>query len=110
MPRCPSVSLEQARKAQDDGGGEDPAHDDEDHTPHLSGTVRDPGIALVEAHDRKQEVEGVEERLEGWLDVRLVGGGQVAPVDRAEEPWCRGSGSRPASGSPMMAPTPPGLR
>ena len=27
------VSLEEARETQDDGGGEDPAHDDEDHTP-----------------------------------------------------------------------------
>ena len=86
VPRCPSVSLEQARQAQDDGGGEDPAHDDEDHAPHLCGPVRDPGIAYVETDDWKQEVEGVEERLEGWLDVRLVGGSQLAPVDRAEEP------------------------
>ena len=80
MPRLTSVSLEQARQAQDDCAGEDPAHDDEDHTPHLRGAVRDPGIAYVEADDRKQEVEGVEERLEGWLDVGLVGGGQLTPT------------------------------
>src|SRR6266702_4515588 len=86
VPRCTSISLEQARQAQDDGGGEDPAHDDEDHTPHLSGAVRDPGIAYMETDDRKQEVERIEKRLEGRLDVRLVGGGQLAPVHRAEEP------------------------
>ena len=53
VPRCPSVSLEEARQAQDDSGGEYPTHDDEDHTPHLRGAVRDPGIAYVETDDRK---------------------------------------------------------
>ena len=48
-----SVSLEEARETEDDGGGEDPAHDDEDHTPHLRGAVRDPGISHVETDDRK---------------------------------------------------------
>jgi len=74
------LTFNKARQAQDDGGGEDPAHDDEDHTPHLRGTVRDPGIAYVEADYREQEVEGIDNRLEGWLDVRLVGWGQLAPV------------------------------
>src|SRR5437773_1168111 len=85
MPRCPSVSLEQARKAQDDGGGEDPAHDDEDDTPHQRGSVCYPCIAYMETDDREQEVEGVEERLEGWLDIRLIGGGQVTPVDISKQ-------------------------
>lgn len=75
-----SISLEQARQAQDDGGGGDPAHDDEDHTPHLSGAVHDPGIAYVETDDREQEVEGVEERLEGWLNVGFVGRSQLTPT------------------------------
>lgn len=76
-PHLASVSLEKAAETQHDGGGEDPADDDEAHAPNLRGTVRDPGIAHVEADDRKQEVEGIEERLEGWLDGRLVGRGQV---------------------------------
>src|SRR6266568_2631485 len=86
VPRCTSISLEQARQAQDDGGGEDPAHNDEDRTPHLRRIVRNPGIAYVETDDRKQEVQSIEEGLKGWLDVRLVGRSQLAPVHRAEEP------------------------
>src|SRR3974377_2454290 len=80
MPRLMSVSLQEARETQDDGGGEDPAHDDEDHTPPFRGTMRYPGITHVEADYGQQEVEGVEERLERWRDVRLVGGGEVTAV------------------------------
>jgi len=43
--------------------------------------MRYPGIAYVETDDRKQEVEGIEERLEGWLDgTRLVGRSQLTPT------------------------------
>src|SRR5260370_26448865 len=79
------VSLEDAREAEDDGGGEDPAQDDEDHTPDLRGTVRYPGITYMEADDGKQEVEGIEEGLEGCRDVRLTGGGQAAPGGNISE-------------------------
>jgi hypothetical protein len=57
-----SVSLQEARQTQDDSGGEDPTHNDEDHTPYLRGAVHDPGIAYVETDDRKQEVESTEKR------------------------------------------------
>ena len=77
MPRFTSVSLEEPCETRHDGGGEDPAHDDEAHTPPLSSTVRYPGITHMEAHDGKEEVQGIEERLEGWLDIWLVGRDQV---------------------------------
>ena len=67
-----SVSLEQAREAQDDGGGEDPAYDDSDDTPNLPRTVCEPGITHVEAHDGKEEFQRIEERLERRLDTGLV--------------------------------------
>src|SRR5713101_7652810 len=68
------ISLDKARETRHDGGCEDPAHDDEEHTPPLRRTVRYPAITLVEARDGQQQVEGVQEGLEGWRG-RLVGGG-----------------------------------
>jgi hypothetical protein len=47
--------------------------------------VRYPSITQVEADDGKEEVQGIEEGLERWLDVRIVGGSQVAPRDIPEE-------------------------
>ena len=55
------------------------------HTPPLCSTMRYPGVAYVEVDDRKQKVQGIEKGLEGWLDVRLVGGSQVATIDISEE-------------------------
>ncbi len=78
VPRFTSVSLKEACETQDDGGSENPAHDNLDHTQPLRETVRYPSITQVEAGDGKEEVQGIEEGLEGWLDIRLVGGCQVA--------------------------------
>jgi hypothetical protein len=61
-----SVSLEAARETVDDGGGEDPAHENENHPPDLRGPVRYPGITHMGADNGKEEVEGIEEGLECW--------------------------------------------
>ena len=96
-----SVSLEEARETQDDGGGEDPAHDDEKHTPPLRSAVCYPGITHVEADNGKQEVEGIEEGLKGWWDGRLTGGCQVTPVDISEEDRAEGQEEdQPQRGQP----------
>jgi hypothetical protein len=39
--------------------------------------VGDPGVALVEVDDRQDDVEGVDDRLEGGLLVALVSRGQL---------------------------------
>jgi hypothetical protein len=55
VPHLTSVSLEEAHETEYDSGSKDPAHNDEEHTPPLRGTVRHPGITQVEASDKKEE-------------------------------------------------------